>query len=63
MGIAAILAKWPGPLEQIFVPPSQRGSIWNLAILGPVVSEEKIFENVDFTHIHTDDRGLLILHV
>ena len=44
MGVAAILVKWPGPFEQIFVPPSQWGSTWNLASIGPVVSEEKIFE-------------------
>ena len=28
-----------------------------LVSIGPVVSEEKMFENVD-THTHTDDRGL-----
>ena len=37
-----------------------------LASIGPVVSEEKMFENVDthtyiHTHIHTDARGLPIL--
>ena len=67
MGMAAILVTWPGPFEQIFVPPSQEGSIWNLATIGPVVSEEKMFENVDIQHTythtytHTDDRGLPIL--
>ena len=67
MGMAAILVMWPGPFEQTFVPPSQGGSIWNLASIGPVVSERKMFENVDnrqtHTHIHTyiDDRGLPIL--
>ena len=31
--------------EQTFVPPSHWGSIWNLALIGPVVLEKKIFEN------------------
>ena len=65
IGMAAILVMWPGPFEQTFVPPSQGGSIWNLASIGPVVSEEKMFENVDIQHTHTythtDDRGLPIL--
>ena len=63
MGMAAILVMWPGPFEQTFIPLSQGGSIWNLASIGPMVSEEKTFENVDniHTHIHTDDIGLPIL--
>ena len=44
MGMAVILVKWPGPFEQIFVPPSHRDSIWNLASICPVVSEEKMFK-------------------
>ena len=44
MGMAAILVKWPGPFEQIFVLLSQGGSIWNLTLIGPVVSEEKMFK-------------------
>ena len=72
MGMAAILVMWPEPFEQTFVPPSQGGSIWNLASIGPVVSEEKMFENVDIhtyihtyihtcihTYIHTHDRACL----
>ena len=47
MGVAAILVMWPGPFEQTFVPPSLGVSIWNLSSIGPVVSEEKMFENVD----------------
>ena len=43
MGMVAILVMWPGPFEQTFVPPS----------IGPVVSEENMFENVDGP---TDDR-------
>ena len=57
MGIAAILVMWPGPFEYTFVSLSQGGSIWNLASIGSVVSEEKMFENVDIhTHIHTHIR-------
>ena len=52
MGMAAILAIWPEPFEQTFVPPSQGGSTWNLASIGPVVSEEKMFENVDIIHTY-----------
>ena len=44
MGVVAILVKWPRPHEQIFVPPSHWGSIWNLASIGLAVLE-KIFEN------------------
>ena len=45
MGVAAILVMWPRPHKQTFVPPSHRGSIWNLALIGPVILEKKIFEN------------------
>ena len=44
MGMAATLVMWPGPFEQTFVPPSHGDSIWNLASIGPVVSEEKMFK-------------------
>ena len=44
MDMAAILLMWPGPFEQTFVPPSQRSSIWNLTLTGPVVSEQKMFK-------------------
>ena len=43
MGMAAILVMRPGPFEQTFFPPSHGGSIWNLASIGPVASEEKMF--------------------
>ena len=53
MGMAAILVMWPGPVEQIFVPQSHGGSIWNLILIGLVVSAEKMFENVNtYTYIH-----------
>ena len=47
MGMAAILVMWPAPFEQLFVPPTPGGYIWNLVTIGPVVSEEKSFEIVD----------------
>ena len=46
--MAAILVILPGPFEQTFVPPFYRVSIWNLSSIGPVVSEEKMFEIVDW---------------
>ena len=46
MGMAAILVMLPGSFEQTFVSSSLRVSIWNLNLIGPVVSE-KMFENVD----------------
>ena len=49
MGMAAILAMWPEPFEQIFVPLSDGDSIRNLASIGLMVSEE-MFENVDNIH-------------
>ena len=55
--MVAILVMWPGPFEQTFVPTSQAGSIWNFASIGPVVSEEKMFENVDI-YIHTTEAYL-----
>ena len=45
MVVAAILVMWSTPRKQTFVPPSQWGSIWNLALIGQVVLEKKIFEN------------------
>ena len=35
---------WPGPFEQTFVFQSQRSSMWNLILIGSVVSEEKMFK-------------------
>ena len=44
MGMAAFLVTWPGPFAQTFVPLSHRSSIWNLTLIGLVVSEEKMFK-------------------
>ena len=46
MGMAAILATWSGTFEQTFIPPSHWGSTWNMALIGPVVSE-KMFEECE----------------
>ena len=62
MGMVAILVMWPGPSEQTFIPPSHEDSKWNLASIGPVVSEEKMFKECGRqTDTWTDDRGLPIL--
>ena len=59
MGVAAILVMWPRPFEQTFVPPSKGISIWNMSSIGPVVSEKKMFENVDGrTDGQTTDAGV-----
>ena len=47
MGMAAILVTRPRPREQPFVLLSHGCFIWNLTSTGPVVSENKMFENVD----------------
>ena len=63
MGMAAILVVWPGPFEHTFVPPSHGDSIWNLASIGPVVSEEKMFKECGRRTDRQlmDDGGLPIL--
>ena len=47
MGMGVILVMWSGPFEQTLTPGSYGVSTWNLSSIGPVVSEEKMFENVD----------------
>ena len=44
MSMVAILGMWPGTFEQTFVLPSQRSFIWNLNLIGQVVSEKKMFK-------------------
>ena len=46
---------WPEPFKQTFVLQSHGGSTWNMASFGPVVSEEKMVENVDNVWWMTDD--------
>ena len=53
MGKAAILDMWPRPFEQTFIRLPQGGSIWNLASIGPVVSDEKRFKMLTHTHPRT----------
>ena len=48
MGMAAILVMWLVPFEQTLFPPSQGSSTWNLASIGPVISEEKVFEMLTY---------------
>ena len=44
MGVVAMLIVRPTCAEQTFVAPAHEGSIWNLALISQVVSEEKMFE-------------------
>ena len=48
----AILVMWPVPVEQTVVVSSHEGSIRNLTLIGPAVSEEKLFKNVVSTTTH-----------
>ena len=41
-----------GSPEKNFVPPTHGGSTWNLALIGPVVLEKKIFKNGGRTTEH-----------
>ena len=61
IGMAAILVMWPGLFEQTIVAPSHRSSIWNLTLIGPVVSEEKMFQECGWQRLEDDDGGLPIL--
>ena len=55
MGMAAILVMWPGPFEQTFVLLSFKSCIWNLTLIGPVVSEEKMFKECGRWRTTDDD--------
>ena len=48
MDMAAILIMWSRCGEQTFFSPADGGSIWNLALIDPVVSGEKTFEECGF---------------
>ena len=68
IGVAAILVMWSRLREQTFVLPSHWGSIWNLALIGQVVLEKKIFENGGwqtdgrmYGRMMTDGRTMAIL--
>ena len=45
VGVAAILIMWPRCGTQTFV--SHEGCIWNLALIGPVVYEERMIEECE----------------
>ena len=60
MGMEAISVMWTGPFEQTIIPPSH-SSIWNLTLIGPLVSEEKMFKECGRRQKVTDDAGLPIL--
>ena len=46
MGVAAILVMSPRCREQTFVPSTQGGSTYSLALIGQAVLEKKMFEFV-----------------
>ena len=47
MDMVAILVMWHKPFVLTFIPPSHGSSIWNLALIGLGVSNEKTFENAE----------------
>ena len=51
MGMVAIFVMWHRPVEQIFIPLSHGGSMWNLVSIGLEVSKEKKFENVNLSDL------------
>ena len=63
MGMVAILVMRPRPYKQTFVPSPYAGAICNLVSIGPVVSEEMSFEDVENSDAATtiDDETQLIL--
>ena len=61
IGMADILVMWPGPFEQTFAPPSHRGPRWNLTLIGPVVSEEKMFKESGLRRTTTEEGGRPVL--
>ena len=44
MGVVAISVIWPIFDDQAFVSPTHWGSIWNVALVGPVLFEDKTFK-------------------
>ena len=60
MGVVAIFLMWTGLFEQALVSLSKEVSIWNLSSIGPVVLEEKIFENVDWQRTNGGVIGILL---
>ena len=52
MGVVATYLRDQDHLNKPSFPPSKGVSIWNLSSIGPVVSEEKMFENVGGCRSH-----------
>ena len=65
MDMAAILLIRSGPFDQIFNQPLPGGCIWNLIKIGPAVSENKSFENINKHSIQGIQRGAwsTLLHI
>ena len=66
MGMAAILINGPWLFEQNFNPPFTEGSTWSLKKIGPGVSEEKSFKNMDGLmdgRRPTDDDGRQVITI
>ena len=66
MGVAAILVMRSRCHENIFVPPIQGGFTDNLALIGPALSEKKMFEHCERRRWKTTDgrrtMGILQAH-
>ena len=63
MGKVAILVMWPAPFNKFLLPHPKEAPLWNLASIGPVVSEEKMFENVDNYYTHTYIHAYIHTHI
>ena len=67
MGVAAILIMRSRCHEKLFVPPIQGGFTYNLALIGPAVSEKKMFEHCERHRRKTTDgrrtMGILQAHL
>ena len=55
MGVAAILVMRSRCHENIFVPPIQGGFTYNLALIGPALSEKNMFEHCERRRRKTPD--------
>ena len=67
MGVAAILVMRSRCHEKNFVPPIQGGFTYNLALIGPAVTEKKMFEHCERRRWKTTDgrltMGILQAHL
>ena len=51
MGMAAILVTRPGPIEQIFILTTHKCAAWNLASIGLVALQQKMFESIKLRYL------------